>query len=135
MCGFVGGVTFGGAIEPHVARLQQGLQAIAHRGPDATDAVVSTQVYLGHNRLSIIDLSNAANQPLRAPQADAWIVYNGEIYNFAELRQSLKSVVPFATASDTEVLLQGTSSKDCRSSESSGEFMRLRFWIVDRSRN
>ena len=85
--------------------------------------------------LSIIDLSDAANQPLRAPQADAWIVYNGEIYNFQQLRQSLERVVPFATASDTEVLLQGYLVEGLSFSENSGESMRSRYWIVDRSRN
>src|ERR1700733_5206161 len=82
---------------------------IAHRGPDADgvwsheDAQVS--VHLGHRRLSIIDLSAAADQPLR--KGSLVLCYNGEPYNFRELRQLLqKAGAAFATTSDTEVVLE-----------------------------
>ncbi len=82
---------------------------IAHRGPDATgtwsheDGRVA--MHLGHLRLSIIDLSAAANQPLT--KAGLTIVYNGELYNYKELRTDLRARgVRFATESDTEVVLE-----------------------------
>ena len=82
---------------------------IAHRGPDATriynyeDDRVSVQ--LGHRRLSIIDLSEAANQPIS--KAGLTIIYNGELYNYKALRADLASRgVSFRTHSDTEVVLE-----------------------------
>jgi asparagine synthase (glutamine-hydrolysing) len=86
--------------------LETGLGRIRHRGPDATNQLMLDDVYLGHNRLSIIDLSTAANQPLKAADAEAWIIYNGEIYNYKELKSALKDG-PFVTSGDTEVLLRG----------------------------
>ena len=65
---------------------------ISHRGPDAEGVrVFSEQVFLGHRRLSIIDLSHSANQPLSNEDETVWIIYNGEIYNFLELRRDLES--------------------------------------------
>jgi asparagine synthase (glutamine-hydrolysing) len=85
------------------------LAAIAHRGPDSEGMyeaqVHGTDVRLGHRRLSIIDLSEAANQPF---EKDGLImVFNGEIYNYQALAQELRAVgVTFRTSSDTEVLLE-----------------------------
>jgi asparagine synthase (glutamine-hydrolysing) len=92
MCGFLGAWAFNRAIEEYAGRLSRGLSAIRHRGPDSSNEVADHDVYLGHNRLSIIDLTAAANQPLRAASAEAWIVYNGEIYNYEELRRNLKGI-------------------------------------------
>ena len=82
---------------------------IAHRGPDAgevwshEDDVVS--LHLGHRRLSIIDLSAAADQPMR--KGDLALLYNGELYNYKELRAELQALgAAFVTASDTEVVLE-----------------------------
>src|SRR6266700_6204472 len=82
---------------------------IAHRGPDAggvwshEDERVS--VHLGHRRLSIIDLSAAADQPLR--KGSLALIYNGELYNFKDLRAELEGVgATFTTSSDTEVVLE-----------------------------
>jgi len=82
---------------------------IAHRGPDAggvwshEDERVS--LHLGHRRLSIIDLSTAADQPLR--KGNLTLIYNGELYNFKELRAELRSAgATFVTSSDTEVVLE-----------------------------
>ena len=82
---------------------------IAHRGPDASgiwsheDDRVS--IHLGHRRLSIIDLSAAADQPLS--KGGVTLVYNGELYNYKELRAELASYgVSFVTFSDTEVVLE-----------------------------
>ncbi|MCB0786569.1 MAG: asparagine synthetase B, partial [Flavobacteriales bacterium] len=77
---------------------------MAHRGPDASGHWADDLVTLGHRRLSIIDLSRAADQPFRSPDGRYVLVFNGEIYNFRELRSQLGDQV-FVTDSDTEVLL------------------------------
>ena len=86
-----------------------------HRGPDFTDKWLEEGVALGHNRLSIIDLSNSANQPFFDESKRYTIVFNGEIYNYIELRKKLESSYNFQTTSDTEVLLAAFIfwGKDC----------------------
>jgi asparagine synthase (glutamine-hydrolysing) len=80
-------------------------QAMAHRGPDA-DGVWSDQlVCLGHRRLSIIDTSAAGNQPFHSADGKYVLVFNGEIYNYLELRAELSAQHQFTTLTDTEVLL------------------------------
>lgn len=87
------------------------LAATAHRGPDGCGAVQFGDggpgtVYMGHNRLKIIDLSDEANQPFVSEDGRYALVYNGEIYNYRELRAELEAVgIRFRTQSDTEVLL------------------------------
>ena len=105
MCGIVGLYNFA-AEEETMARM---LRAVAHRGPDAEGIAEShrhgADVRLGHRRLSIIDLSDAANQPFE--KDGLVVVYNGEIYNYRALRRELAAVgVRFRTNSDTEVLLE-----------------------------
>ena len=79
--------------------------ALAHRGPDDEGVYADDHVTLGHRRLSIIDLS-AGHQPMSNAEGTLWIVYNGEVYNFQELRQQLESRGQvFRTQSDTEVIL------------------------------
>jgi asparagine synthase (glutamine-hydrolysing) len=81
--------------------------SLSHRGPDAGDVKVFGNVALGHRRLSIIDLSSKANQPMSTEDERYYIVYNGEVYNFLELREELKEIgVEFRTNSDTEVILK-----------------------------
>ena len=86
-----------------------------HRGPDFTGKWLEEGVALGHNRLSIIDLSNSANQPFFDETKRYAIVFNGEIYNYIELRKRLESSYNFRTTSDTEVLLAAFIfwGKDC----------------------
>ena len=86
-----------------------------HRGPDYKGKWLEEGVALGHNRLSIIDLSNSANQPFFDKTKRYSIVFNGEIYNYIELRERLKSSYNFQTTSDTEVLLAAFIfwGKDC----------------------
>src|SRR5690606_18244337 len=81
--------------------------ALAHRGPDDEGAWHDPHrgVHLGHRRLSILDLSEAGHQPMRTPRGTT-IVFNGEIYNFEELKASLLPGERFASHTDTEVLLR-----------------------------
>ena len=78
-----------------------------HRGPDAEGLYVDPQTLCGlaHNRLSIIDLSDAGRQPMQSADGNFQIILNGEIYNYLELRRELESEFTFRTQSDTEVLL------------------------------
>src|ERR1019366_1489765 len=81
-------------------------QCLAHRGPDAAGTVDVRGAWFGHRRLSIIDLSGGA-QPMADHAERFWIVFNGEIYNFRELRNELQSRGrEFRTSSDTEVLIK-----------------------------
>lgn len=104
MCGLLGGVWRDGAgVDEAAAR--DGLHWLAHRGPDAEGMEVRDGVFLGHRRLSIIDLDPRSNQPMRSGVLS--MVYNGEIYNYRELRASLQERgVSFSTDSDTEVVLK-----------------------------
>lgn len=105
MCGIVGLVANQLAAEDS-QRVESMLIAQRHRGPDSQlKARLDDQVFLGHNRLSIIDLSEAANQPFFSNDRRFSIVFNGEIYNYIELKDELKSCYTFTTESDTEVLL------------------------------
>ena len=103
MCGFIG---FSGAFE--MGALQAGLRAIAHRGPDDSGlwADASAGVGLGHVRLSILDLSPLGHQPMVSADGQVVIAFNGEIFNFRELRADLEARGhAFRGHSDTEVLL------------------------------
>src|SRR5574340_570449 len=81
---------------------------VRHRGPDGEGRWVADDAAIVHCRLRVIDLSREADQPLARPDLDAVIVYNGEIYNYRELRADLeRRGMRFRTASDTEVLLAG----------------------------
>jgi asparagine synthase (glutamine-hydrolysing) len=84
------------------------IATLHHRGPDAQAAYVEPGVGLGHARLSIIDISTAANQPMFEKSGKIGIVFNGEIYNFQEIRAQLESKGHrFRTRSDTEVIVEG----------------------------
>ena len=82
-------------------------ETMKHRGPDFSGEFSDGIISLAHNRLSIIDLESEANQPFASPFCPHLVlVFNGEIYNYKELRQELKKQgIPFFTQSDTEVLL------------------------------
>ncbi len=106
MCGFVGALDFGGSPTDR-GILQAMTSALSHRGPDGEGIEVSGEVGLGHRRLRIIDLSRRADQPLWNASRDLAIVFNGEIYNFRELRRELLAGgAKFRTWSDTEVVLE-----------------------------
>lgn len=83
------------------------LDQISHRGPDGRDIYINQNFGLGHVRLSIIDLSSAGSQPMVSKDQGLVITYNGEVYNFKELKQELlKKNINFNSNTDTEVVLQ-----------------------------
>src|SRR5690242_13519665 len=105
MCGIVGWLSNGS--HPARGSVDAMTGVLSHRGPDADGFFVEGPVALGHRRLSIIDRSDAANQPMRDDTGRYVIVFNGEIYNFLELRAELAQVGhSFKTRSDTEVILE-----------------------------
>jgi asparagine synthase (glutamine-hydrolysing) len=80
--------------------------AMAHRGPDADGCYTNDNIGLGHKRLSIIDTENSANQPMLSSNKNWVIAFNGEIYNYVELKANELQDVSFQTVSDTEVILE-----------------------------
>ncbi len=107
MCGICGEVTFGEPGRLELKRTEAMTKMLAHRGPDGEGLWNEPGIALGHRRLSIIDLSEAASQPMASPDGRFQIVFNGEIYNHRELRKELESIgEKFSTRSDTEVLLR-----------------------------
>src|SRR4029453_13300433 len=107
MCGIVGIVLLEGRVSGGVTL--QTRDSLRHRGPDDEGAWWSAdgRVALGHRRLAIIDLSSAGRQPMTDQTGQLQIVFNGEIYNYQEVRQELESQGHrFRTATDTEVILE-----------------------------
>jgi asparagine synthase (glutamine-hydrolysing) len=105
MCGFSGLYfsEFRDDIESSIKRMTS---TLSHRGPDDSGVFVSTKVALGHRRLSIQDLSETGKQPMMLKRTGLTIVFNGEIYNFRDLRNELNSLGhDFVGHSDTEVIL------------------------------
>lgn len=107
MCGITGIFAFNLIGKMNMIHITQATMAIKSRGPDFQDIYHDQFVGLGHRRLSIIDTSEAGNQPMWDESGRYAIVYNGEIFNFRELRSELESKgVTFHSQSDTEVLLK-----------------------------
>jgi asparagine synthase (glutamine-hydrolysing) len=107
MCGIAGYISLNKSIAEK--QLQHAASLMQHRGPDAEGFYFSEDKKLGlaHRRLSILDLSNAANQPMYSADGRYCIVFNGEVYNFNELKLQLSDRgVSLTTTSDTEVILQ-----------------------------
>jgi asparagine synthase (glutamine-hydrolysing) len=110
MCGIVGFLS-DGKPEQTRAAVRDMIAASRHRGPDASgcmEILLSTgSLMLGHTRLSIIDLSDGSRQPMQDAESGSWLAYNGEIYNFRQLRAELETLgARFATSGDSEVLLK-----------------------------
>jgi asparagine synthase (glutamine-hydrolysing) len=107
VCG-IAGVFSSANLHPERQRqVTAGLEMLRHRGPDNLNWKAFSNAVLGHTRLSVVDLSPASNQPFSDPDGYWWIVWNGEIYNYQELREELaKAGHRFRTLSDAEVLLK-----------------------------
>ena len=105
MCG-IAGIFHCGTIKPvDPARVERMTQALAHRGPDGSGVWTAAGVGLGHRRLSIIDLAGSP-QPMHSADGRAVLVFNGEIYNYRELRRELAALgAQFRTDGDSEVIL------------------------------
>lgn len=105
MCGICGKLSWTGALDKRVVEGMN--QSIAHRGPDAGEIYLDGPVALGHRRLAIIDLSPTGRQPMLDTRAEIVISFNGEIYNYQELRRELLDLgAQFRTTSDTEIILE-----------------------------
>ena len=105
MCGITGVYHFKGSGNVNRELLQRMTHVIRHRGPDADWIYVNENIGLGHRRLSIIDLSSGI-QPMHNEDQTLWSVYNGETYNYPELKTKLiQKGHRFSTTSDTEVVL------------------------------
>lgn len=103
MCGFVG---FTNRIDNANQIVEDMMDTIRHRGPDAGGKYVDADIALGHRRLSIIDVSEQGNQPLYSRDGNLVLVFNGEIYNFKEIRTELEQKgYQFQTQTDSEVLI------------------------------
>src|SRR5215469_7723061 len=106
MCGIAG--TYAPDRLLTAAAVDDMLDVMAHRGPDdrGMEVLAGGALVLGHLRLAIIDLSPLGHQPMASADRSAWIVYNGEVYNFREIRQELQDLGwQFRSESDTEVVL------------------------------
>lgn len=106
MCGICGIMTFGHHPHPPDETVLRMRDALAHRGPDAVGIASWPHITLAHRRLSVIDVAGSP-QPMFNERGNVCIIYNGEVYNFVELRQTLESKGHrFKTGGDTEVLVQ-----------------------------
>ena len=129
MCGIAGVFEFGDSPRhSSVMAVSRALSAMRHRGPDGSNVLhwghettprihepheselISSRYALGHNRLAILDTSPRAAQPMRSRATHTWIAFNGEIYNFKELRERFSNDFPWRTNSDSEVLLESVES-------------------------
>ena len=105
MCGIVG---FSSRIENADAVLEEMMERIRHRGPDAGGKYLNGEIALGHRRLSIIDITEQGDQPIFNEDRSMVLVFNGEIYNYKEIREELTAAGhTFRTETDSEVLIHG----------------------------
>ncbi len=105
MCGIVGSIQCGS-----IQELEKAVDTLSHRGPDdrGVQWFSGKNSGLGHTRLSIIDLSEKGHQPMYDPEGRNWIVFNGEIFNYPEIKRELEGKgIRFVSESDTEVVLKG----------------------------
>jgi len=105
MCGISGILNLKNPAPIDISNLRRMTYALRHRGPDETGAYIDDWVGLAQSRLSIIDL-NSGSQPIHNEDKSIWIVFNGEVFNYPEIRESLIRLGHrFYTSSDTEVIL------------------------------
>ncbi len=106
MCGIAGKLYFKQSQEISREEIETMAEAIKHRGPDDRGIFIDKNLGLGHCRLSIIDLSSAGHQPMSSGDSRTWITFNGEIYNFLELKKELEADgIKFHSNTDTEIII------------------------------
>src|SRR6185369_5787107 len=107
MCGIAGQYNFGSQAPVDPSTVRRMADSLVHRGPDDDGFYFEGPLGLGFRRLSIVDLSGG-HQPMSDPEESVWVIHNGEIYNFPELRRELEGYgCEFRTQSDTEVIVHG----------------------------
>src|SRR5688500_8385966 len=113
MCGIAGRINLRSHRPVDQASIRQMCDWIRHRGPDDEGTLVDGEAGFGHRRLSIIDLSPGGHQPMVSRSGRYWIDFNGEIYNYLEIRAQLEARgYVFRSSSDTEVLLAAFEAWD-----------------------
>jgi len=128
MCGICGILNLTGR-SPSREALRGMTDAIAHRGPDGEGVFISGPAGLGHRRLAILDLSTAGAQPMQNEDGRYALTYNGEIYNFMELRQDLeRQGHAFRSTSDTEVVLKAYAEWGARCVERFNGMFAFAVW-------
>ena len=135
MCGIAGILNFSGALSPEMMRAtaQRMANTMTHRGPDDGGIWIDPTNFcaLAHRRLSIIDTSPAGRQPMLTANGDACISYNGELYNFEDLRNELQEEgCSFRGRTDTEVFLQGLRTRDVGFLEKTDAMFALAYFDV-----
>ena len=131
MCGLCGIVELGRP--PHREPVERMLDELAHRGPDGRGVFADEGVCLGHLRLAIIDLSDAGLEPFASEDGRLQLVFNGEIYNYLELREQLRAKGHrFRTETDTEVLLAGYREWGPRCVERFNGMWAFAIWDAER---
>jgi len=132
VCGIAGYTKLDHRVER--GRINAVIQTIRHRGPDHQGSHESDLIALGNARLSIIDLAQG-NQPIFSPDGDTVIVYNGEVYNHAEVRSELEGLGHrFETRSDTEVVLKSFLQWDTRGFEKLRGMFAIALWTESQRR-
>ncbi|MBT3648760.1 MAG: asparagine synthase (glutamine-hydrolyzing) [Flavobacteriales bacterium] len=126
MCGIAGVYGLEKISDPRSIVQEMNL-SLSHRGPDADGIYEGKNVVLGHRRLSIIDLSPESNQPFQSNDQRYTLIFNGEVYNFRELREQLVDY-DFRTQSDTEVVLAALITWGIRAVEKFNGMFALAFW-------
>lgn len=135
MCGIAGKVSIDGKQPVDAGLIDRMLGVITHRGPDGGGKYVSGPVGLGHRRLSIIDLSDCGAQPMSNEDGTIWIVFNGEIYNYPELReQLLKRGHVFRSTTDTEVIVHLYEEHEMECLQYLRGMFALAIWDANRQR-
>jgi len=133
MCGICGQFNFDNEGPVYPETIRRMASSIVHRGPDDEGYYLTPSLGLGFRRLSIIDLAGG-HQPMSDSEEKIWVVFNGEIYNFPELRAELESRHRFRTNSDTEVIVHGYKEWGTDVFNHLNGMFGLAIWDVDRRR-
>ena len=132
MCGICGYLSRKG---PATAESLRGMTGtLAHRGPDGEGLRLDGPLALGHRRLAIIDLSEAAREPMANEDGSLWLVFNGEIYNFREIRRHLEDRHRFRSRSDGEVILHLYEERGDEAVQALDGMFALALWDARRRR-